>query len=76
MRSRPGSSPNLSELALIKVYYSYVMFSKRYGMLGRNSQPFLKTRAIMFPIWLTPENVRICIKVHHGLTAAGRRMPV
>ena len=76
MRSGPGSSPTLSELALIKVSYSYVMFSKGFGTSGRNSQAFLKNRANMFRIWRKSDNLEICTKVHSGQTAAGRRMPV
>ena len=76
MRSGPGSSPTLSELALIKVSYSYVMFSKGFGTSGRNSQAFLKNRGNMFRIWLTPDELRICTKVHPGRTAPSRRMPV
>ena len=76
MINRPGSSPTLSELALIKVSYSYVMFSKGFGTSGRNSQAFLKNRGNMFRIWLTPDELRICTKVHPGQTAAGRRMLV
>ena len=76
MINRPGSSPTLSELALIKVYYSYVMFSEGFGTSDRNSQAFLKNRANMFRNWPTPDNLEICTKVHPGQTAVGRRMPV
>ena len=72
MRSGPGCPPNLSELALIKVSYSYVMFSEGFGTSGRNSQAFLKNRANMFRIWPTADELRICTKVHPGQTAAGK----
>ena len=76
MRSDPGCPPTLSELALIKVYYSYVMFSEGFGTSDRNSQAFLKNRGNMFRIWSTHDNLRICTKVHPGQTVADRRMPV
>ena len=76
IRNVPARPPTPSEFALIKVYYSYMMFSKGFGTLGRNSQPFLKNRAIMFRIWRTPENVRIWTKFPPGRTAAVKRMPV
>ena len=72
MINRPGSSPTLSELALIKVYYSYVMFSEGFGTSGRNSQAILKIRAKMFQISPTADELRICTKVHPGQTAAGK----
>ena len=76
IRNVPAKPSTPSEFVLIKVYYSYMSFSKGFGTLGRNSQPFLKNRAIMFRIWQMPENVRIYTKVHPGRTAAVGRMPL
>ena len=54
MKSGSGSLPTLSELALIKVYYSYEMYRKGIGTSRRNSQVLLRNRGDMFRIWRTP----------------------